>query len=47
MDQKQGQHEGTDYVCDNCGCEIMVKHTGDPWGHGEGRHEPTIPDMDR
>lgn len=23
------QHDGTDYVCDNCGCEIMVKHRGD------------------
>ena len=29
MDQQKGQYEGTDYVCDNCGCEIMVKHTGD------------------
>ncbi len=22
-------YDGTDYVCDNCGCEIMVKHRGD------------------
>jgi hypothetical protein len=21
--------EGTDHVCDTCGCEIMVKHSGD------------------
>ena len=24
-----GRYEGTDYVCSNCGCEIMVKHSGD------------------
>ena len=29
MDQQKGQYEGTDYVCDNCGSEIMVKHSGD------------------
>jgi len=29
MEQGQGQYDGTDYVCDNCGCEIMVKHRGD------------------
>ncbi|MCA1588065.1 MAG: hypothetical protein LC744_05320 [Chloroflexi bacterium] len=23
------RYDGTDYVCDNCGCEIMVKHKGD------------------
>jgi hypothetical protein len=23
------RYDGTDYVCDNCGCEIMVKHRGD------------------
>jgi predicted RNA-binding Zn-ribbon protein involved in translation (DUF1610 family) len=37
MDQNtgtgQGQYEGTDFVCDNCGCEIMVKHTGDHSKH--------------
>ena len=27
--QTQGRYDGTDYVCDNCGCEIMVKHRGD------------------
>jgi predicted RNA-binding Zn-ribbon protein involved in translation (DUF1610 family) len=32
-DQKQGQFEGTDFVCDNCGCEIMVKHSGDHSKH--------------
>lgn len=26
----QDRYEGTDYVCPNCGCEIMVKHSGDP-----------------
>ncbi len=25
--------EGTDHVCDNCGCEIMVKHSGDHAKH--------------
>ena len=25
--------EGTDHVCDNCGCEIMVKHSGDHSKH--------------
>lgn len=31
MDQgnTQGRYEGTDYACPNCGCEIMVKHSGD------------------
>lgn len=29
MEQATGRYEGTDYVCDNCGCEIMVKHSGD------------------
>jgi hypothetical protein len=35
MESNQGQnsYEGTDYVCDNCGCEIMVKHTGDHSKH--------------
>jgi DNA-directed RNA polymerase subunit RPC12/RpoP len=33
MNQQKGQYEGTDYVCDNCGCEIMVKHTGDHSKH--------------
>jgi DNA-directed RNA polymerase subunit RPC12/RpoP len=23
------RYEGTDYICSNCGCEIMVKHSGD------------------
>jgi hypothetical protein len=22
--------EGDDYVCSNCGCEIRVRHVGDP-----------------
>ena len=26
-------YDGTDYVCDNCGCEIMVKHSGDHEKH--------------
>lgn len=26
----EGRYEGSDYICPNCGCEIMVKHTGDP-----------------
>lgn len=25
----KSQYDGTDYVCSNCGCEIMVKHSGD------------------
>jgi hypothetical protein len=29
----QGEYDGTDYVCDNCGCEIMVKHSGDHTKH--------------
>lgn len=28
MDQSKN-YDGTDYVCDHCGCEIMVKHRGD------------------
>ena len=28
-DTTQDRYDGTDYVCDNCGCEIMVKHRGD------------------
>ena len=31
--QVQGTYEGTDFVCDNCGCEIMVKHSGDASKH--------------
>ena len=31
MDQEK--YDGADYVCDNCGCEIMVKHTGDGEKH--------------
>ena len=23
-------HDGDDFVCPNCGCEIMLKHHGDP-----------------
>ena len=23
-------HDGEDFVCPNCGCEIMLKHHGDP-----------------
>ena len=36
-DMSQMQHEdrlemrdGEDFVCPNCGCEIMLKHHGDP-----------------
>jgi hypothetical protein len=24
-----GRYEGIDWICSNCGCEIMVKHSGD------------------
>jgi hypothetical protein len=24
-----GRYEGVDWICSNCGCEIMVKHSGD------------------
>jgi hypothetical protein len=27
--QGEGRYEGTDWVCSNCGAEIMVKHGGD------------------
>ena len=27
--------------------ELECDGTGQTWGHGEGRHEPTISDMDR
>jgi hypothetical protein len=39
MDQMQRQpagstvlemRDGEDFVCPNCGCEIMLKHHGDP-----------------
>lgn len=35
MDQgtTQRRYDGTDYVCDTCGCEIMVKHAGDSAKH--------------
>jgi hypothetical protein len=29
----QDKYDGADYVCDNCGSEIMVKHTGDGEKH--------------
>ena len=31
MDQEK--YDGADYVCDNCGSEIMIKHTGDGEKH--------------
>ena len=34
------RYEGTDYVCSNCGCEIMVKHAGDE-SKGYGRTDYT------
>ncbi len=34
MTQAGGQstqmQDGDDFVCSNCGCEIMLKHQGDP-----------------
>lgn len=36
--QPQSRYDGTDYVCSNCGCEIMVKHRGDE-SKGYGRSE--------
>jgi hypothetical protein len=36
MDQRMQQadrpemHDGEDFVCPTCSCEIMVKHHGDP-----------------
>ncbi len=33
MDQESGMatmEEGEDFVCPNCGCEIRVRHHGDP-----------------
>jgi hypothetical protein len=29
-DQLPEMHDGQDFVCDNCGCEIQLKHHGDP-----------------
>ena len=32
------RYEGTDYICKNCGSEIMVKHAGDQakgWGRSD------------
>ena len=31
MDQEK--YDGADYICDNCGSEIMIKHTGDGEKH--------------
>ena len=31
--QSAGRDDGTDFVCDNCGCEIMIKHAGDASKH--------------
>ena len=28
--QAPEMHDGEDFVCSNCGCEIMLKHHGDP-----------------
>ena len=30
-----GAHEGEDFVCNLCGCEVMVKHWGEPRAHAE------------
>jgi hypothetical protein len=27
---KLDMRDGDDFVCPNCGCEIMLKHPGDP-----------------
>lgn len=29
-------YRGEDFVCRNCGCEIMVKHWGEPRSHADG-----------
>ena len=32
------RYDGTDYVCKNCGSEIMIKHRGDEskgWGRSD------------
>jgi hypothetical protein len=31
----KGSYVGKDFVCHTCGCEIMVKHWGDPEGHAQ------------
>jgi hypothetical protein len=28
--QRLEMRDGEDFVCPNCGCEIMLKHHGDP-----------------
>jgi predicted RNA-binding Zn-ribbon protein involved in translation (DUF1610 family) len=28
--QSPEMHDGEDFVCPNCGCELMLKHRGDP-----------------
>ena len=28
--QRMEMRDGEDFVCPNCGCEIMLKHHGDP-----------------
>jgi hypothetical protein len=28
--QPPEMHDGEDFVCPNCGCELMLKHHGDP-----------------
>ena len=28
--QRHEMHDGEDFTCPNCGCEIMLKHHGDP-----------------
>jgi hypothetical protein len=30
---RSGGYEGEDFICHTCGCEIMVKHWGDPRSH--------------
>jgi ssDNA-binding Zn-finger/Zn-ribbon topoisomerase 1 len=37
---QQSRYDGTDYICKNCGSEIMVKHRGDE-SKGYGRTDYT------
>jgi hypothetical protein len=30
VSREQLMRDGEDFVCPNCGCEIMLKHHGDP-----------------
>lgn len=33
--ERSGSYVGKDFVCHTCGCEIMVKHWGDPESHAQ------------